>query len=135
MTIPKKNHTKNKYKKKKQWWIVFFFIKFFLYLQYFLIKCTNSFYQILTLKFDFYFWFCSNDLFIIIYYIYFLFYEVFLYWFKKNLHITQWFHIKTQNLFSMSTCVRVGWSNVTMVGWIQINRCLLPKGARPLYID
>ena len=26
----------------------FFFIEFFLYLQYFLIRCTNSFYQVLT---------------------------------------------------------------------------------------
>ena len=53
MTIQrKKYHTKNGYKKKR-WTAMdcFFFIEFFLYLQYLLIRCTNSFYQVLTTLF------------------------------------------------------------------------------------
>ena len=43
MTTQKKNCTKNEYKKKLNNCELFFFIEFFLYLQYFLIRCTNSF--------------------------------------------------------------------------------------------
>ena len=35
--------------KNEQRWIVFFFIEFFLYLQYYLVRCTNPFYQVLTI--------------------------------------------------------------------------------------
>ena len=66
----------------------------------------------------------------------------------KTLILTQWkftqqflnkfaFQVKSfKNLCLQKVkFVRIGWSNVTMVGWIQINRCFLPKGARPFYID
>ena len=46
----KKYRTKNEYKKKLNNCKLLFFLEFFLYLQYFLIRCTNSFYQVLTLK-------------------------------------------------------------------------------------
>ena len=47
-TQKKKYRMKNEYKKK--WTAVncFLFIEFFLYLQYLLVRCTNSFYQVLT---------------------------------------------------------------------------------------
>ena len=52
MTIQKKNIVqKNEYKKKMDSDGIFFFIEFFLYLQYFLVRCTNPFYQVLTNSF------------------------------------------------------------------------------------
>ena len=57
--------------------------------------------------------------------------------FQPRKHFRHLFNQQNLDFFELieGLDVRIGWSNVTMVRWIQINRCLLPKGARPLYID
>ena len=123
MTIQKKNIIqKTNIKEKMNNCELFFFIEFFLYLQCFLIKCRNFFLSSFYIKDWFFIFYFIWMIFLLLYIVFICYYTKF---FRidltKNFHITQWFHIKTQNLFSISTCWMTLWWTIckqwTFIWW------------------